>query len=114
MVQQQVFSKTATAPLERVKLLVQCQGEIFKAGHITQPYKVLIDCTLRSCITDRRYIHLGLIKVCVAVAGRCYEAEIFAVPLPFMHEIWFCVVSFLAEVTIVSWPKTIFKRFVHN
>lgn len=38
-------SKTAAAPIERVKLLVQNQGEMLKQGTLTEPYKGVIDCT---------------------------------------------------------------------
>jgi len=41
-------SKTAAAPIERVKLLVQNQGEMIKQGTLTEPYKGVIDCTART------------------------------------------------------------------
>jgi len=41
-------SKTAAAPIERVKLLVQNQGEMLKQGILTEPYKGVIDCTQRT------------------------------------------------------------------
>lgn len=41
-------SKTAAAPIERVKLLVQNQGEMLKQGIITEPYKGVIECTTRT------------------------------------------------------------------
>ena len=34
-----VVSKTAAAPIERVKLLVQNQDEMIKQGKLTEPYK---------------------------------------------------------------------------
>lgn len=37
-------SKTATAPLERVKLLIQNQGEMLKTGRLAQPYRGLGNC----------------------------------------------------------------------
>jgi len=43
-----VVSKTAAAPIERVKLLVQNQGEMLKQGTITRPYNGVIDCTLQT------------------------------------------------------------------
>ena len=43
-----VISKTAAAPIERVKLLVQNQGEMLKQGKITEPYKGVIDCTVKT------------------------------------------------------------------
>jgi len=40
-------SKTAAAPIERVKLLVQNQGELIKQGLLDKPYKGVTDCTMR-------------------------------------------------------------------
>jgi solute carrier family 25 (adenine nucleotide translocator) protein 4/5/6/31 len=40
-------SKTAAAPIERVKLLVQNQGEMLKSGRLKEPYKGIMDCTQR-------------------------------------------------------------------
>ncbi|KAF3331303.1 ADP,ATP carrier protein [Carex littledalei] len=37
-------SKTASAPLERVKLLIQNQDEMIKAGRLSEPYKGIGDC----------------------------------------------------------------------
>lgn len=42
-----VISKTAAAPIERVKLMVQNQDEMLKAGSITEPYKGVLDCGRR-------------------------------------------------------------------
>lgn len=41
-------SKTAAAPIERVKLLVQNQGEMLKQGLIDKPYSGVVDCTTRT------------------------------------------------------------------
>lgn len=43
-----VISKTAAAPIERVKLLVQNQAEMLKKGTLDTPYKGIIDCTKRT------------------------------------------------------------------
>lgn len=43
-----VISKTAAAPIERVKLLVQNQAEMLKQGKIDRPYNGVIDCTVRT------------------------------------------------------------------
>merc|ERR1719372_3151 len=43
-----VVSKTAAAPIERVKLLVQNQDEMIKQGILDRPYKGVIDCTART------------------------------------------------------------------
>ncbi|KAG6509330.1 hypothetical protein ZIOFF_027315 [Zingiber officinale] len=37
-------SKTAAAPIERVKLLIQNQDEMIKAGRLSEPYKGITDC----------------------------------------------------------------------
>lgn len=42
-----VISKTAAAPIERVKLLVQNQDEMIKSGRLKEPYKGVIDCTTK-------------------------------------------------------------------
>lgn len=42
-----VVSKTVAAPIERVKLMVQNQGEMIKSGRLKEPYKNVLDCTLR-------------------------------------------------------------------
>jgi len=43
-----VISKTAAAPIERVKLMVQNQGEMIKQGALDRPYNGVIDCTART------------------------------------------------------------------
>jgi len=40
-------SKTAAAPIERVKLLIQNQDEMIKAGRLTEPYKGIGECFSR-------------------------------------------------------------------
>jgi solute carrier family 25 (adenine nucleotide translocator) protein 4/5/6/31 len=40
-------SKTAAAPIERVKLLIQNQDEMLKTGRLTEPYKGIADCFVR-------------------------------------------------------------------
>jgi len=47
-----VISKTAAAPIERVKLLVQNQDEMIKQGKLSEPYKGVIDCTVRTFKTE--------------------------------------------------------------
>jgi len=39
-----IISKTAAAPIERVKLMVQNQDEMLKSGRLTTPYKGVLDC----------------------------------------------------------------------
>nr|CAX78321.1 ATP:ADP antiporter [Schistosoma japonicum] len=43
-----VIAKTAAAPIERVKLLVQNQDEMIKQGRLDKPYTGVIDCTMRT------------------------------------------------------------------
>lgn len=47
-----VISKTAAAPIERIKLLVQNQDEMIKQGRLSEPYKGVIDCTIRTFRTE--------------------------------------------------------------
>ncbi|OAF71924.1 ADP/ATP translocase [Intoshia linei] len=42
------ISKTAAAPIERVKLLIQNQNEMLKTGRLDKPYKGVMDCTMRT------------------------------------------------------------------
>lgn len=42
-----VISKTAAAPIERVKLMVQNQDEMLKSGRLDRGYTGVIDCTKR-------------------------------------------------------------------
>lgn len=42
-----VISKSAVAPIERVKLLLQNQGEMVKRGHFKRPYLGVCDCFKR-------------------------------------------------------------------
>lgn len=46
------ISKTAAAPIERVKLLVQNQDEMIKQGRLDKPYSGVIDCTSRTLKTE--------------------------------------------------------------
>lgn len=41
-------SKTAAAPIERVKLLIQNQDEMIKSGRLAEPYKGIGDCFART------------------------------------------------------------------
>ncbi|RVW91190.1 ADP,ATP carrier protein ER-ANT1 [Vitis vinifera] len=42
-----VLAKSAAAPIERVKLLLQNQGEMLKRGHLKRPYMGVADCFSR-------------------------------------------------------------------
>ncbi|RNE95422.1 solute carrier family 25 (mitochondrial adenine nucleotide translocator), member 4/5/6/31 [Trypanosoma conorhini] len=49
------ISKTVAAPIERVKLLVQNQGEMLKQGHLDKPYSGVVDCFVRTMKTEGVY-----------------------------------------------------------
>jgi len=48
-------SKTAAAPIERVKLLVQNQDEMIKQGRLSHPYKGIGDCFSRTIKDEGAY-----------------------------------------------------------
>merc|ERR1712055_669631 len=45
-------SKTAAAPIESVKLLVQNQAEMIKQGTLDRPYSGIVDCTKRTMANE--------------------------------------------------------------
>ena len=47
-------SKTSAAPIERVKLLIQNQGELLKQGRLSKSYSGVRDCVIRT------YSHEGI------------------------------------------------------
>jgi solute carrier family 25 (adenine nucleotide translocator) protein 4/5/6/31 len=53
-----VVSKTAAAPIERVKLLVQNQGEMIKQGVLAKPYNGVIDCTMHTFRSEGLFLFL--------------------------------------------------------
>ncbi|KAK4800456.1 hypothetical protein SAY86_020943 [Trapa natans] len=50
-------SKTAAAPIERVKLLIQNQDEMIKTGRLSEPYKGIGDCFKRT-MQDEGFVSL--------------------------------------------------------
>merc|ERR1712126_137167 len=48
-------SKTAAAPIERIKLLVQNQAEMIKQGTLDKPYNGVVDCLRRVLATEGVY-----------------------------------------------------------
>ena len=50
-------SKTAAAPIERVKLLIQNQNEMIKAGRLSEPYTGIGNCFKRT-VADEGFISL--------------------------------------------------------
>nr|GFA38280.1 ADP,ATP carrier protein 1, mitochondrial-like [Tanacetum cinerariifolium] len=51
-------SKTVVAPIERVKLLIQNQHEMLKAGRLSKPYKGIGECFVRS-IKEKGFVSLS-------------------------------------------------------
>jgi len=49
------ISKTAAAPIERIKLLVQNQDEMIKQGRLDRPYNGVLDCLKRVLSTEGVY-----------------------------------------------------------
>lgn len=47
-----IAAKTVAAPIERVKLMVQNQGELLKSGRLDKPYTGVIDCSVRVLKTE--------------------------------------------------------------
>merc|ERR1712072_1151800 len=45
-------AKTATAPIERIKLLVQNQDEMIKQGRLDKPYSGIVDCAKRTVASE--------------------------------------------------------------
>jgi len=61
-----VISKTASAPIERVKLMIQNQDEMIKAGRLQIPYKGPIDCFQRVVREEGiRYLWRGNVANCI-------------------------------------------------
>jgi hypothetical protein len=64
------ISKTAAAPIERVKLLIQNQGSMIAAGRLDRPYTGIIDCFQRTYaeegLKSREQNHLSLVNLDVA------------------------------------------------
>jgi len=50
-----VVSKTAAAPIERIKLLVQNQDEMIRQGRLDKPYSGVVDCTVRTVKNEGVY-----------------------------------------------------------
>ena len=48
-------SKTAAAPIERIKLLVQNQDEMIKQGRLDKPYTGVVDCATKVMKTEGIY-----------------------------------------------------------
>ena len=53
----EAFCLTAVAPIQRVKLLIQCQDEMIKSGRLSKPYKGIVDCFART-ISNEGFLSL--------------------------------------------------------
>jgi solute carrier family 25 (mitochondrial adenine nucleotide translocator), member 4/5/6/31 len=84
-------SKTAAAPIERVKLLIQNQDEMIKAGRLSEPYKGIGDCFGRT-IKDEGI--LALWRGNTANVIRYFPTQVMSFFFGYMH-IWllYCVDS---------------------
>ncbi|VDN35077.1 unnamed protein product [Dibothriocephalus latus] len=86
-----VIAKTASAPIERVKLMIQNQGEMLKLGTLDKPYKGVIDCTVRTFKTEgllpfwrgnlpnclRKLGNLTVLLVCTAASSSLVSVSCF-------------------------------------
>lgn len=52
-----IVAKTAAAPIERVKLLLQNQGEMIKRGHLKNPYLGIHHC-FRTVLKEEGFLSL--------------------------------------------------------
>jgi solute carrier family 25 (adenine nucleotide translocator) protein 4/5/6/31 len=53
----EVLCLTAIAPIQRVKLLIQCQDEMIKSGRLSKPYRGIVDCFART-ISNEGFLSL--------------------------------------------------------
>jgi hypothetical protein len=60
------LSKTVAAPIERVKLLIQNQGELINQKILDRPYKGITDCAVRTFKSE------GFHALWRGNTGRCY------------------------------------------
>ena len=59
------ISKTAAAPIERVKLMIQNQGAMLSAGRLDRPYAGILDC-FRRTHAEEGMIACALTRVALA------------------------------------------------
>ena len=75
-------SKTAAAPIERVKLLIQNQDEMLKSGRLAEPYKGIGECFTR-IIRDEGVIALW--RGNVANVVRYFPTQVITTLLDALH-----------------------------
>ncbi|PVD23272.1 hypothetical protein C0Q70_16538 [Pomacea canaliculata] len=76
-----IISKTAAAPVERVKLLMQNQNEMIKAGRLSEPYHGAIDCTVRTFHAE------GLLPFWRGNLANCLRAAAGTLSLCFVYSL---------------------------
>lgn len=87
-------SKTAAAPIERVKLLIQNQDEMIKAGRLSEPYKGIGDCFGRT-IKDEGFASLwrgNTANVIRYFPTQVYHLLTFDTAIYVYEDIWVLVV----------------------
>lgn len=55
------ISKTAAAPIERVKLMIQNQGAMLSAGRLDRPYTGIVDC-FRRTYTEEGFVNCTFLQ----------------------------------------------------
>jgi solute carrier family 25 (adenine nucleotide translocator) protein 4/5/6/31 len=77
-------SKTAAAPIERVKLLIQNQDEMLKSGRLATPYKGIVECFTR---TVRNEGFISLWRGNLANVIRYFPTQVWAL----LREVFFWI-----------------------
>lgn len=87
-------SKTTDAPIERVKILIQNQDEVIKAGRLLEPYKGIGD-IFRRTIKDEGFSSLwrgNTANVFRYFRTQVYHLLTFDTTIPEYENIWVLVV----------------------
>jgi solute carrier family 25 (mitochondrial adenine nucleotide translocator), member 4/5/6/31 len=94
-------SKTAAAPIERVKLLIQNQDEMLKTGRLSEPYKGIGDCFGRT-IRDEGFVSLW--RGNTANVIRYFPTQV-PHAIPSNHFFWCYVIIIHAHMFALAKPK---------
>lgn len=100
-------SKTAAAPIERIKLLIQNQDEMIKAGRLSEPYKGITDCFART-MKDEGVIALW--RGNTANVIRYFPTQVNFLSLCFIFPFCVCVLSYCI-VFNNNWSKCSISSF---
>ena len=76
------ISKTASAPIERVKLMVQNQDEMIKAGRLATPYKGMTDC-FRRVYVEEGFAYVRFVSSVLLLLFSCRLAGTISLLTPF-------------------------------